>query len=110
MLRGSRLNPKLSAHDFLFGVYNYNATPMAPPGIKVVAHSKSTKRKTWDFNGEEGFYVGPALENYRCIKVYFPRTRSVRIIDTLTFIPNSTPLPQVSLEDFLGHCNFLSKL
>ena len=108
MLRKSRLNPKLSAHDILFGVFNYNATPIAPPGMRVVAHDKPTKRRTWDFNGEEGFYVGPALENYRCVKVFFPRTRSVRKIDTLTFIPHEIPVPEVSLEDFL--CQSLDDL
>lgn len=101
MLRATRINPKLSAHDYLFGVFNYNATPMVPPGMKVVAHDKPKKRQTWDFNGEEGFYVGPALENYRCVKVYFPCTRSVRIVDTITFIPSTIPVPQLSLEDYL---------
>lgn len=43
MLRATRINPKLSAHDYLLGVFNYNATPMAPPGMKVVAHHKPKK-------------------------------------------------------------------
>ena len=33
--------------------------------------------------------------------MFLPRTRSVRTIDTLTFIPHKIPVPEVSLEDFL---------
>ena len=101
MLRSSWINPKLSAHDILFGMFNYNATPIAPPGMKVVAHSKPQKMRTWDFNGEEGYYVGPALENYRCVQVYFPKTRSVWKVDTITFIPHDIPVPEISVEEYL---------
>ena len=48
MLRGSRINPKLSAYQQLNGRYDYNRTPMAPPGIRVLAHVKSKVRGTWD--------------------------------------------------------------
>jgi hypothetical protein len=47
LLRGSRINPKLSAYEQLFGRYDFNRTPIAPPGIKVLAHVKSKVRKTW---------------------------------------------------------------
>ena len=51
MLRTSRVNKKISAYTYQFGEFNFNATPMAPPGMKVVAHDKPKKRRTWDFNG-----------------------------------------------------------
>ena len=41
LLRSSRLNPKLSAHAFLFGQFDYNKTPIVPPGTKVVVHKKT---------------------------------------------------------------------
>ena len=34
LLRTSRINPKLSAHAQVFGQFDYNRTPMAPPGLK----------------------------------------------------------------------------
>ena len=61
LLRASRLNPKLSAWSFLFGPFNFNSTPLAPPGTKIIAHLKPDQRKSWDPHGEEGWYVGPAL-------------------------------------------------
>ena len=36
LLRTARVNPKLSAHVYLFGEFNFNATPLALPGTKVL--------------------------------------------------------------------------
>lgn len=40
LLRQSRINPKLSAYAQLNGEFNFNATPLAPPGTKVIVHTK----------------------------------------------------------------------
>ena len=58
MLRSSRLNPKLSAYAQLHGQFDLNATPIAPPGIKIVTHNKPDKRASWAPHGAEGWYVG----------------------------------------------------
>ena len=47
LLRQSRLNPKLSAWKQLHGRYDFNSTPIAPPGIKVKAHVQPIQRQTW---------------------------------------------------------------
>ena len=49
------------------GNFDYNATPLVPPGMKVVAHEPVDKRPSWGFNGEEAWTIGPALQHYRCI-------------------------------------------
>jgi hypothetical protein len=51
MLRGSRINPKLSAYAQLHGAFDFNATPLAPPGIRVLIHEKPHQRKTWWTDG-----------------------------------------------------------
>ena len=51
-------------------------------------------------NGEEGWTIGPSLEHYRCIKVYFPKTRSVQDIHTVTFFPRFISFPKVNTDDF----------
>ena len=38
---------------------------------------------------------------YRCIKCYFPSTRSERDCDIVTFFPNVVPFPKVTTDDFL---------
>ena len=44
LLRSVRVNPKLLAYAYIFDEFNYNNTPIAPPGMKVVAHNKTKKR------------------------------------------------------------------
>ena len=46
LLRPSRINPTLSAHAQLHGLFNFNATPFAPPGTKVIVHLNPTIRKS----------------------------------------------------------------
>ena len=85
LLRSARVNPKLSAYSYIFGDFNFTATPMAPPGTKIVAHIKPNNRGTWELNGEVGCYVGPSMQHYRCVKCYFLRTKKVRDCDAVTF-------------------------
>ena len=40
LLRTSRVNTTLSAYTYLFGNYDFNKTPLAPPGTKVLIHKK----------------------------------------------------------------------
>jgi hypothetical protein len=81
LLRNCRFNPKLSAHTALHSVLDYNKTPLAPLGTKVVIHEKTDKCKTWSTHGIDGWYIGPALEHYRCVDCYIPATHSTRIAD-----------------------------
>ena len=81
------MNPLLSAHEYLYGRFDFTATPMAPPGIKVVAHDKPDQRGSWAAHGHDGWYVGPALEHYRCYKIYNIDTKRVHMPDTVDFFP-----------------------
>jgi hypothetical protein len=101
LLRRSKMNPKLSAHAQVFGAYDYMSHPIAPIGTKVVAHIKPQDRKTWAPKGEIGFYVGPSMEHYRCYKVFCPRTKSIRVVDTLSWHMSNKSLPTVTYEDQL---------
>jgi hypothetical protein len=40
LLWPARQNPNMSAHQMLNGTFDYNRTPMAPPGTKIVVHEK----------------------------------------------------------------------
>jgi hypothetical protein len=87
LLRGSRIIPKLSAYAQLHDPFDYNRTPMAPPGICVLVHVKLQDRTTWSPHGEDGWYTGPALESYRCFTVWIWASRATRICDRLTWLP-----------------------
>ena len=54
LLRASRANPKLSAYAYLFGQFDWNATPLVPPVTKILVHAKLLQRPTWAPHGEEG--------------------------------------------------------
>ena len=101
LLRTSRTNPALSAYASIYGNFNFAATPLAPPGTKVIVHVDPSVRGSWELNGEQGWYVGPALNHYRCVTCYFPRTRTTRICETVTFIPHEIPFPEVKIADHL---------
>ena len=75
-------------------------TLLAPPGIKFLVHLKTSQRPTWSPNGEEGWTIGWSPEHYRCIKVFFTKTRSERDCDTITFFPTVIFFSKVTLDNF----------
>ena len=77
MLQDSLLNKKILAYTYTFCNYDFNTTPIAPTGTKLVVHSKPDQRLTWDFNGESGCYIGTSMEHYRCVKCCYPQTNQV---------------------------------
>jgi hypothetical protein len=85
MLRTSRINSKLSAATHIFGQYDFNRAPMAPPGTRIIAHETPGIRRTWAPHGQDGWYIGPALEHYRCYMVYITKKRSNRRVETVDF-------------------------
>ena len=101
LLRTSTINPKLSAYAYIFGQFDYNKTPLVPPGTKIVAHNKPSNRASWELNEEQGWYIGPSLEHYRCIKCYFTKTQSERDCNTVTFFPKQIQFPKIDLDAFL---------
>jgi hypothetical protein len=98
-LRQSRLNPRLSAEAQLKGPFDFNRTPMAPPGARVIVHSKPFVRRSWDAHGADGWYISHAPEHYRCYQVYVTKTRSQRTADTVEFFPPNVSMPKTSSSD-----------
>ena len=65
LLRNAQVAPKILAYAYVFGQYDINSNPMAPPGTKVVIYDKHAKQGSWQYHGSEGHYVSPALEHYQ---------------------------------------------
>ena len=55
LLRGSRTQPHLSSYAAMKGFFDFNRTPLAPPGIRVMAHEKPANRTTWSPSALDGF-------------------------------------------------------
>ena len=93
LLRTSRINPKLSAYAQIFGLFDYNATPLAPLGTKAFVHERVEQRATYADHGNIGYVIGPALNHYRHLKFYIPETGGERVSDTYSFLPSKFILP-----------------
>lgn len=102
LLRSSRLNPNISAYEHLFGAFDFNKTPLAPPGTRVLVHNKPSVRTTWAPHATNGWSVGPAMEHYRCHRIIMADTQAVRIADTLHWIPHHVPAPATSSDDLMA--------
>ena len=100
-MRNSRVNPNISAWSLIQKSYDNNKMPMAPPGTKIIAHSKPTKRASWAYHGQSGWYVGPAPEHYYCVTCYIPKTHREIIKDTVRFILTHIPIPEASIDDYI---------
>ena len=99
LLRASRINLSLSAYAQIHGMFDFNRTPLVPPGLKVLSHVRTDDRKSWDPHAQQGFYIGPALHHYRCHRVWITKTAAERIAQTVKWLPHKglkMPIPSVS--------------
>ncbi len=101
LLRGSRLNPKISAWAQLHGAFNFNWTPIVLPGMWVLIHEKPSVRGTWAPHAVDGWYLGPALHSYQCYTVWSKDTHAQRICDTLTWLPSTVTVPTTMMADYI---------
>eukprot|EP00957_Ditylum_brightwellii_P187918 14307816-Ditylum_brightwellii.AAC.2 len=89
LMQSSRVNPKLSAYAYLFGNFNVNATPLAPPGTKVVVYKKSGRHGSWQYHDIAGWAVGYSPNHYRCPQCFMPNTTMEIDADIVHLIPHS---------------------
>ena len=92
------------AWEHLNGPYNFDATPMGPPGCRIISHAKGSTRCSWDFRGGIGFYVGPSLGHYQCNKVIKNSTQHVVVTDTIVFQHPTMACPILLTKDRIIHC------
>jgi hypothetical protein len=57
----------------------------------------------WDYRAKNGFYIGPALDSYRCFKLVNANTKSQLILDTVEFCHRYLAVPSPSTEDRIIH-------
>ena len=93
LLRGSCINPSLSAYAQINGLLDFTKIPLSPPGIRTLVHKKTGQRNLWALHAQPGWYVGPAMDHYRCYTVHMNKTKSLRFTDTLTWFPSKVVMP-----------------
>jgi hypothetical protein len=101
LLRSSRRQPKLSAYACLNGAFDFNRSPLAPPGTRVVVHVTPDKCHNMAPHGVDGWYIGPSPEHYRCHKCSIPSTFGIHDALTVDWFPHSVPFPKVGTNEYL---------
>ena len=102
-LRHSIHNPNISDHAMMEGNFDFNKTPLAPPGTNVIVNEKPNRRRTWGQDRIQVWYIGPAVEHYYCYKVYISNTRVEYITDTVELFPENTTMPGIFSADVAIH-------
>jgi hypothetical protein len=103
LLRQANLNPRISMREYFQGPFGFKQTPLGPVGCRVLIHAKPGTHRSWNFRAEEGFYIGPALDSYRCFKLIKSDTKRQVISDTVEFrhsysyitVPMQTPKDKI---------------
>ena len=93
MLQASNRNPKVSAYKYIFGQFDLQKTPIAPPGIKSIIHLKPNQHTTFGPRGSKCWYIGLCLQHYRCLKFYLVNGGK-RISGTAMLYRHSLSTPQ----------------
>jgi len=93
LLRQSRLNPRLLAYAQIQGHFNFNRTPMAPPGCEMIAFQPPAQRPSWGFDGYKAWYTRPALNHYWCVQAINATTGRETTVETLQFLPHNFTSP-----------------
>ena len=101
LLQSSRTNLSLSAHTSINGNFDFNATPISPPGTKFLVYKAASKRTSLSTHAVDGWYIVPSLNHYPCYHCYIPTTESTRHADTVEFFQKPFNFPKVTNSAYL---------
>ena len=77
-------------------MFDYNRTPIAPPGCEIIAFQPPAVRQSWGFHGYKAWYTRPALQHYRCVHAITAATGRESTVETLQFLPHSFRNPTLT--------------
>ena len=92
MMRGSNINPRISAYEQLRGAYNWSKYPLAPFGMRICAYEAPETRSTFGQRCAKGFLLGCSELHHRSWRVVIEKG-GIRVSDTLAWIPNDFVMP-----------------
>ena len=100
LLRQARANSKLSAYAILEGEFNFNKTPLAPPGTKALIFDDPKKRTSWAPRAKDAWFVSPAMKHYCCFKFFVPSSKGFQVAQTAKFFPSFSKMPTLTNEEY----------
>ena len=99
LMHNSKINPKLSAREQLFGIFKFNITPFSPQRTRFLVHDKTENEATYGHHGSDGGYIGRAPLHYIFFKCYTISTKYERTSDTVDFFHRHFEMPKTSSAD-----------
>ena len=102
MLRPSRINPLISAYTQVHDIFDFNKTPLAPAGCKVIIHDRTDERPSWANHGTRGYYIGPVMKHYRNYNILMDTTTKIRQSNMVDFFPTTTDDPTITPTETLS--------
>jgi hypothetical protein len=99
LLRQATIDPKIPAWEYFNCSFDFNKTPLAPVGCRVLIHAKPPTCKSWDYRAKQGFYVSPVLDHYSCYELVKLETKQKVISNTVEFRHAYLQIPAVSADD-----------
>ena len=93
MLRRSQLNPGLSAYEHVYGIHNFEWTPLAPLGCNVQVQDKPQKQPNYSTHSVYGWYLGTELHHYICYTCYYIDTGGETAPNAIYFFPSFIKFP-----------------
>jgi hypothetical protein len=102
LARPSNIAPGVSAYTIINGAFDFNKNPLAPAGCKTIVHDGTDERKSWAEHGSRGFYIGPAVQHYRCYRNTMLESKAVRISNTVEFLSAACQDPLLSDSDHIS--------
>jgi hypothetical protein len=105
LLHCLHINPQLLAYAQVFGAFDFNKTPLAPPRTCVLVHEKPDIWQSWDPQVLDTWYLGPAMH-------HIWNTKSKCVADTLAWFPTRVKMPTISSLDLAlaAACDLLAAL
>ncbi len=86
------LNPLLSVHKALEGIFLFDAMPMAPLGMTVLVHQKPGRCKTWGYHAAKAWYLSHTAPHYRCMCVIMNDTGGECVMDLFHYQHHAIPV------------------
>ena len=81
------------------GVFDFNKTPMALLGTKILAYINPDARGSWQAHAQDVFYVGREPLHYRLLRFFNAQTKGYIATGTYKLFPVHCRVPAVSKAD-----------
>jgi hypothetical protein len=101
LMQALHIDPNMLAYEAIWGPYNWNHFPLAPPGCKAVIYKSPDARGLWGSRGTDAWYLGPSVYHYQCNHYFVPKTRAYQIFGSAKLFPQHCQVPFLSTKDHL---------